>query len=260
MSGVLYSEVLNNNEEINFRRLEEQDVFNMYRLHLKIIEGLKPGQECFMHKKSFNDFVRMVKNPDMKFIGGFVGNKLVCQAAIKFINDKNRDDNLPDIRLSVTSEKIALFEQVAVNNDYRGNQLGTKMVKIRENIAREAGKDCAVTMVDLKNYFSYRSHIRDGFSITRATIDPEDNGKIIYVYKDLHKDIEFDESLNEELDADSLRINQVNDFAEKGYFINNFRKDSKDKTQLILAKTDYFINLNNRKENKRILKEKVFAR
>ncbi len=252
MSNILDRYVLNDGNEIIFRRLEEQDVYAMYQLHLRTLDNLKKGQECFLHRKTFNDFMRMVNNPDMQFIGGFVGDRLACQSAVKYINHQNRDANLPDINLGVGSDRIALFEQVAVDDEFRGNKLGTKMVQMRENIARRDGKDCAVTMVDLKNYFSYRSHLRDGFNIMQAAIDPEDSGKIIYVYKDLHKNIEFGNAIEERLDAEKLTIEQVNNWGKLGYFVNGFEIDDKEKTQLTLAKTNYFINLNNMSEQRQV--------
>lgn len=236
---ILNARLRKNNEPYQIRHLQENDILAITTLHKIILDNLKPGQECFIHKKSSDDFRKMIQNPQHLFIGAFCGENLIAYASANFVNQRTIDNVLPNFALDYEADKIAVLEQASVNPAYRGNNLASIMNALRQKIAyQEHGRRYAVTMVDIKNFYSYRNGFRNGMCITQAAIDPDDGGHIIYMSKEIGKETRFNIShIPQELSYEEMDIDNVSALIEQGYVARGY-DDSRRK--VIFNKTNDF--------------------
>lgn len=206
------------------RRLNEKDIFAVTGLHQIILDNLRPGQECFIHRKKTSDFMRILENPNQLFIGAFCGEELMGYASANFINHDNFDEVLPGFALDYEPDKIAVLEQASVNPAYRGNNLASAMNALRQKIAyREYGRRYAVTMVDIKNFYSYRNGFRNGMCITQAAVDPADGGHVVYMAKEIGRETRFNIShIPQELSYAEMDIANVSALVEQGYVARGY--------------------------------------
>lgn len=206
------------------RRLGERDIFAITGLHKIILDNLRPGQECFIHRKKASDFMRILENPDQLFIGAFCGDELIGYALANFINRDNVEEVLPDFALDYEADKIAVLEQASVNPAYRGNNLASAMNALRQKIAyQEYNRRYAVIMVDIKNFYSYRNGFRNGMCITQAAVDPADGGHVVYMAKEIGREARFDIShIPQELSYAEMDIAKVNGLIEQGYVARGY--------------------------------------
>lgn len=205
-------------EAFAIRQIGEEDLFQLISLHKTIINNLKPGQECFIHKKSADEFVKIIESKDKLAIGTFVGKKLIGYSLANFVSDKTIDKVLPNFDTNIDPNKIVVLEQASVDPEYRGNNIASIMNACRQKIARqEYGKECAVTMVDIKNYFSYRNGFKNGMAISQATVDPDDGGHIVYLVKDFNNEFVTSKKDGFNISAKNMTIEVVNTMVENGY-------------------------------------------
>ena len=210
------------------RELTREDIFELYGLHKIILNNLKPEQQCFIHRKTPKDFVRMVDNPDQLMIGTFVDNKLIGYSSANFINENNIDEVLPGFNLNYEADKIVVLEQASVNPLYRGNNLASIMNAARQKIAHQRGRKYAVMMVDINNYFSYRNGLRNGMCITQASIDPDDGGHIVYLSKEFGKEPLFNHNRRSiEIGYEQMNLNRVSTLINNGYVAGSFNDEHK---------------------------------
>ncbi|MBO5443079.1 MAG: GNAT family N-acetyltransferase [Alphaproteobacteria bacterium] len=236
---IMSGRLMKNNQKYIIRHISSQDVADVYELHKVILANLRPGQECFIHHKKMSDFQRMVDNPDNLFIGTFVDGKLVGYASANFVNENNIDDVLPDFALDYEPNRIAVLEQASVNPEYRGNNLASIMNSVRQKVAyQQYHKKYAVTMVDIKNFYSYRNGFRNGMCITQATVDPDDGGHVIYMAKEIGKEVNFNVvQIPQELSYAEMDIENVSRLIEQGYVARGY-DDSRQK--VLFNKTNDF--------------------
>lgn len=238
--SVLLNTRLSKTDELcQIRRLRNKDISAVTALHRIILANLKPGQECFIHRKSAADFQKMIENPDQLFIGAFCGENLVGYASANFIGEQTLDSVLPGFALDYEAGKIAVLEQASVNPAYRGNNLASIMNALRQKIAyQEYGRRYAVTMVDIKNFYSYRNGFRNGMCITQAAVDPDDGGHIIYMAKEIGRETRFNVShVPQELSYEEMDIGNVSALIEQGYVARGY-DDSRRK--VLFNKTNDF--------------------
>jgi len=242
--AIFTSKLKKTGEPFTLRQIGEEDLFQLINLHKTIINNLKPGQECFIHKKSADDFVNIIADESKLAIGTFVENKLIGYSLANFVCDKTIDETLPNFCADFDPNKIVVLEQASVDPEYRGNNIASIMNAYRQKIARQDfGKEYAVTMVDINNYFSYRNGFRNGMVISQATVDPDDGGHIVYLTKDFNKEQKTISENGFNVSADKLSIDVVNVMIENGYVGSDFNSE---KNQVIFEKLDN--NLDNIRE------------
>lgn len=227
---IMSGRLIKNNEPYTIKHIQPEEVFEVHNLHKIILENLKPGQECFIHHKKASDFLQIVENPNQLFIGAFVGDKLVGYSTANFVNDDNINEVLPNFALDYDPNKIAVLEQASVNPEYRGNNLASIMNSVRQKVAyQNYGKKYAVTMVDIKNFYSYRNGFRNGMCITQATVDPDDGGHVIYMAKEIGKETNFQTmQIPQELSYLEMDIDNVSRLISEGYVARGY-DDSRQK-------------------------------
>lgn len=223
-SVLLNARLQKNNQPYIIRRLGEKDIFDVTGLHQVILDNLRPGQECFIHRKKASDFMRILEDPSHLFIGAFCNNELIGYASANFINRDNAEDVLPNFALDYEPNQIAVLEQASVNPSYRGNNLASIMNALRQKIAyQEYSRRYAVTMVDIKNFYSYRNGFRNGMCITQAAVDPADGGHVVYMAKEIGRETVFNIShIPQELSYSEMDIDNVNTLVEQGYVARGY--------------------------------------
>lgn len=236
---IMSGRLIKNNQSYIIRHIRPEDVFDVYNLHKVILQNLKPGQECFIHHKKASDFRRMVDNSNQLFIGAFVDKKLVAYASANYVNHSNINEVLPNFDLDYEPNRIAVLEQASVSPEYRGNNLASIMNSVRQKVSYQTyGKKYAVTMVDIKNFYSYRNGFRNGMCITQATTDPDDGGHVIYMAKEIGKEPNFNIiQLPKELSYEEMDIGNVGALIEQGYVARGY-DDCRQK--VLFAKTNDF--------------------
>ena len=230
-----------NQQEFIIRRLQNRDIPELYGLHKLILSNLHPDQQQFIHHKSRTDFQNMLDNPNQLLIGAFVGDKLIGYSSANFINQRNMDNVLPGFNLNYNPEEIVVLEQASVNPAYRGNNLASIMNAARQKIAfQEYGRRYAVTMVDIHNYYSYRNALRNGMCITQAAIDPEDNGHIVYLSKDIANPPRFNaQNMPLAIAYNEMNIATVSVLLKNNYVAHSFDDE---RGEVIFSYTDSFDN------------------
>lgn len=225
---ILSGRLRKTNQNYIIRELNREDIFELYGLHKIILNNLKPEQQCFIHRKTPKDFVRMVDNPNQLMLGTFVDNKLIGYSSANFIDENNMDEVLPDFNLNYQADKIVVLEQASVNPQYRGNNLASIMNAARQRMAHQRGRKYAVMMVDINNYFSYRNGLRNGMCITQASVDPDDGGHIVYLSKEFGREPKFNrEKHNIEVGYGDMNLNRVSTLVSNGYVASGFDDDRK---------------------------------
>lgn len=230
-----------NQQEFVIRCLQNRDIPELYGLHKLILSNLRPDQQQFIHHKSRSDFQNMIDSPNQLLIGAFVKDKLVGYSSANFINRYNMGNVLPGFNLNYNPEEIVVLEQASVNPAYRGNNLASIMNAARQKIAfQKYGRRYAVTMVDIHNYYSYRNALRNGMCITQATIDPEDNGHIVYLSKEIGNPPRFDPQNKPVTVAYSeMNLATVSVLLKNNYVAHSFNDE---RGEVIFSRTDSFDN------------------
>lgn len=172
--------------KVEIKELTPKDLANLLNLQDKIINNLKEDEQHFILKRTAEDFLKAIDS-DHSFVIGMYDlekNKLIGQSILSLPND-NEDRELSEYCSEYKNSEIAVFKAVIADPDYRGNGIMKKMLKIREEIAKEHGRKIAISQIAADNPSSWINALRNGMKVTKVGFDPEDSAKVVYLKKGL---------------------------------------------------------------------------
>ena len=178
------------------RPLNINDAEIMGNFSHTIYENLHSGEECFIHKHTKEYYYQIFQNHNVKYIGVFVGEKLVGMSSITICNNKEElEEELPNSNYNFFSKsrnrnlnKVASLGADSVLPEYRGNHLNIIMINYRiEEAQRQGCTDCT-SIVDRNNRWNMTPYFTCRFNLFETAIDPSDGGKISLLHKPIEKD------------------------------------------------------------------------
>ncbi len=172
--------------DLELKKLDNNDLDNLIQLQNKIIAGLHPDEQHFILHRTREDFAKALNSPNAHVFGLFDGKKLVAQSILTLPGD-NQTRELPEYASQYKNSEIAVFKAVLVDQEYRGRGLMKRMLKTREEVARFHGRKIAITQIAADNPASWVNALQYGMQITKVGFDPEDGAKVIYLQKALYR-------------------------------------------------------------------------
>ncbi len=155
----------------------------------KIIENLHEDEKHFILKRSVDDFMKALDSDTTHMLGVFDGDKLVAQSIFDFPQDGQKRD-MPEFAGEEANNDLVIYKAILVDSDYRGTGLMKSMLDFIEKKAVDAGKKSAIIQIAVDNPASWISAMKNGMTIRKVDLDPEDSAKVLYLQKDfLSKDI-----------------------------------------------------------------------
>ena len=176
------------------RPLNVNDAEQMGELSQKIYSHLKDGEECFIHKHSKEYYYDVFENPNIHYIGVFVGKNLVGMSYLKICQNKEElQEELPNsnydfFRNNNLNTRIASFGADSVLPSFRGNSLNAIMIDYRFNLASNLNCTDCTSIVDRNNRWNMTPYFANRFNLFSTAIDPSDNGKISLLHKPMGQD------------------------------------------------------------------------
>lgn len=176
------------------RPLNVNDAEQMGELSQKIYSHLKDGEECFIHKHSKEYYYDVFENPNIHYIGVFVGKNLVGMSYLKICQNKEElQEELPNsnydfFKNNNTNTRIASFGADCVLPAFRGNSLNAIMIDYRFNLASNLNCTDCTSIVDRNNRWNMTPYFANRFNLFSTAIDPSDNGKISLLHKPMGHD------------------------------------------------------------------------
>jgi len=183
------------------RLLNEGDVISSSDLINRVSKEMhSKRKDTYLHNKTPKEIKEYISNADNKMVGIFVLNendeeeKLVAEMGYLVIDKySSRDedgDYLPNFNANaVVNEDIYYVGSVCVDSEFRGNHFFEIMLHFLEDETRESEKTHAVAMVDISNYYSMGVLLDNRYFLAQKTKDPDDKGDIVYLVKNLKKEL-----------------------------------------------------------------------
>lgn len=226
------------------RPLNINDAEAMGNLSETIYENLREGQECFIHKHSKEYYHSIFENPQIHYVGVFVGKELVGMSYIKICeNQQDLQDELPNSNYDFFSEernkeniKIASFGADSVSPAYRGNSLNTIMINYRMAEAERLNCTDCTSIVDRNNRWNMTPYFACRFNLFETAIDPSDGGKISLLHKPIDKYTVLTKSkCRVSVPYDRFEI--IDNLIKKGFIGIEFNKEE---AKVTFAKSSYY--------------------
>lgn len=235
------------------RPLNINDAPAMGNLSKTIYENLRQGEECFIHKHTKEYYYQVFQNPNIRYIGVFVGQELVGMSYLTICTNKaDLQEELPNSNYDFFepernngNTQIASFGADSVLPAYRGNSLNTIMINYRINEARRLGCTDCTSIVDRNNRWNMLPYFACRFNLFSTAIDPSDGGKISL----LHKPIERETVLSCFKTRISLpynRLDLIDSMIEKGFIGIEFNKET---ANVVFAHSSYYRTPNRQIDN-----------
>ena len=178
------------------RPLNIKDAEAMSSFSRKIYENLGSGEECFIHKHDADYYHQIFQNPQVRYIGAFIGKHLIAMSYLTICENKAElEAELPnssyDFFAKGRNKKnicIASFGADSVLPEYRGNGLNKIMIDYRLAEAKNLGCTDCTCIVDRNNRWNMPPYFSSRFNLYATAIDPSDGGKISLLHKPMEKD------------------------------------------------------------------------
>ncbi len=171
-------------KELNIEHLSA-----VLQLQDKIIENLYEDEKHFILKRSVDDFIKALDGDTTHMLGVFDGDKLVAQSIFDFPQNGQKRD-MPEFAGEEANNDLVIYKAILVDSDYRGTGLMKSMLDFIEKKAVDAGKKSVIIQIAVDNPASWISAMKNGMTIRKVDLDPEDSAKVLYLQKDfLPKDI-----------------------------------------------------------------------
>lgn len=178
----------------HIRPLNINNAEQMGNLSENIYNNLAEGQECFIHKHSKEYYYEVFQNPNIKYIGVFVGDHLVGMSYLKVCQTREElEDELPNSSYdffdnpNTQETKVASFGADSVLPSYRGNSLNAMMINYRMELASHLDCTDCTSIVDRNNRWNMTPYFANRFNLFSTAIDPSDGGKISLLHKPMGK-------------------------------------------------------------------------
>lgn len=227
----------------HIRPLNVDNASQMGELSEAIYNNLKEGEECFIHKHSKEYYYDVFQNPNIHYIGVFVGSHLVGMSYLKEChNEEELQEELPNSNYNffqnTTKEvKVASFGADSVLPSYRGNSLNAIMIDYRMSLAKELGCTDCTSIVDRNNRWNMTPYFANRFNLFSTAIDPTDNGKISLLHKPMSKDTVLS-NIKTRITIPYNRFELIDDLIKKGFIGVEFDKKEANVT---FAHSNYYV-------------------
>ena len=232
---------------INFyiRPLNCADAEQMGKLSENIYEHLKSGEECFIHKHTKEYFYEVFENPQIQYIGVFVGNSLIGMSYLRICQSKSDlQEELPNCkynffhsRRNYGKNKIGSMGGDSVLPIYRGNSLNTVMINYRLDLAQKLGCTDCTSIVDRKNRWNMAPYFASRFNLFETATDPSDGGKISLLHKPIDKESVLS-CFKPKVSIPFERLEMIDYMISKGFVGIDFNKE---KGEVLFAHSQYYI-------------------
>lgn len=172
------------------RPLNQNDATDMGELSADIYRHLGNGEECFIHKHEKEYYHEVFNNPDIHYLGIFLGSRLIGMSYIRVCCDEQSlFDEIPGNPINFFDRRpqaqIAALGADCVRPEYRGNNLNQIMIGCRLELAADLGCTDATSIVDRSNHWNMPPYFNNGFKMFATAIDPADGGKIALMHHNL---------------------------------------------------------------------------
>ena len=176
------------------RPLNISNAEQMGNLSENIYNNLSEGQECFIHKHSKEYYYDVFKNPNLCYIGVFVGSELVGMSYLKVCETKEElEEELPNSSYDFFDNpnnkktRVASLGADSVLPAFRGNSLNAMMINYRIELASDLSCTDCTSIVDRNNRWNMTPYFANRFNLFSTAIDPSDGGKISLLHKPMGK-------------------------------------------------------------------------
>lgn len=177
----------------------------------------KKGEQLFIVKKSREEFREYINSDCM--LGVVDENKeLLGQCYIK----PSESSPHKNTKLNFKNSKGFEIGGILVKKSVRGKKLMKVMLKEGEESALQKGAKYMTAEVDIRNLYSFRVLLNNGYFIGNAGICKEDGAELYYLFKPLQKKIKFYKS-NEKI-QNKGNLDEIIGYLKKGYCITGFDK------------------------------------
>ena len=176
------------------RPLSVANAEQMGNLSENIYNNLSDGQECFIHKHTKEYYYDVFKNPNIRYIGVFVGSELVGMSYLKVCQSREElEEELPNSSYDFfdnknnNTAKVASFGADSVLPSFRGNSLNAIMINYRMELASQLECTDCTSIVDRNNRWNMTPYFANRFNLFSTAVDPSDGGKISLLHKPMGK-------------------------------------------------------------------------
>lgn len=174
------------------RPLNINDASAMSSLSERIYSQLTKEEECFIHKHTLAEYQKSLTNPDMKYIGIFVGAQLIGMSYLHICRDSETlSAEIPDLPQVIRTEcqniNTGALCSDCVLPEYRGNGLNQLMISYRKDLAWQLGCNHVFSIIDRKNHWNMVPYFGSGFQMIGTTIDPDDGGNISLMHYNFNR-------------------------------------------------------------------------
>ena len=165
------------------RPMQNTDVKEMSSLSEKIYQKLKKEEECFIHKHNQSYYEETLKNPNIHYIGVFVGTQLIGMSALYVCENTtaltNEIPGIPSHLLKQYNNTLSgALGGDCVLPEFRGNNINQAMIAYRMELARQVKCQQVFSIIDRNNHWNMAPYFNNQFKMFASAIDPSDSGKI----------------------------------------------------------------------------------
>ena len=224
------SKLLDKPVHFYIRPLNINNAEQMGELSENIYNNLGKGQECFIHKHSKDYYYEVFQNPNVKYIGVFVGEHLVGMSYLKICETKEElEDELPNSSydffgsINNIEPRVASFGADSVLPSFRGNSLNAIMINYRIELASRLDCTDCTSIVDRNNRWNMTPYFANRFNLFSTAIDPSDGGKISLLHKPMGKTTVLS-NVKTRITLPYNRFELIDDMIQKGYIGVEFDK------------------------------------
>ena len=216
----------------HIRPLNIRDAEAMSSFSHKIYENLRSGEECFIHKHDAVYYHQIFQNPQVKYIGTFIGNQLIAMSYLTICENKAElEAELPNSNYNFFAKdrkknniRIASFGADSVLPEYRGNGLNMIMIAYRLTEAQKLGCTDCTSIVDRNNRWNMAPYFSSRFNLYATAIDPSDGGKISLLHKPMEKDTILS-NIKTRVSLPYNRLDLIDSLLDKGFVGIEFNRE-----------------------------------
>ncbi|MBR5154737.1 MAG: GNAT family N-acetyltransferase [Alphaproteobacteria bacterium] len=225
------------------RPLSVDNAQQMGDLSEAIYNSLKEGEECFIHKHSKEYYYDVFQNPNIHYIGVFVGEHLVGMSYLKVCNNEQElQDELPNSSFNFFADakketSVASFGADSVLPSYRGNSLNAMMINYRMELASRLGCTDCTSIVDRNNRWNMTPYFANRFNLFSTAVDPSDGGKISLLHKPMAKETVLS-NIKTRITLPYNRFELIDKLIKKGFIGVEFDKKE---AKVTFAHSNYYV-------------------
>lgn len=166
-----------NNKRYEMKLLREDQLDKLMELQQKVYDEID-DEEVFQLTTKEEFKVRAQEQG--RILGVFVEDRLAAFLALYFPGKEDAENLGRDVGLTGEAlDKVAYFESLAVDSDFRGNHLQQKMQQEAYDLAAEMGYTHLMATVSHKNYYSLKNMMAFRFKV--AALKEKYGGKLRYI-------------------------------------------------------------------------------